>query len=121
MEASALRAGSRTFDLGPASVIPLGEGKLFEVAGLAVAIFRSRTGELYAAQAACPHRRGPLADGLLGGTLVICPLHGFRFDLSTGQPVGNDCKPIETYRVELGTGGEILLTLEPRHSLEPRH
>ncbi len=104
----------RVHDLGPATRIPLGEGKVFEVEGLAVAVFRTRDGAFHATQAACPHRQGPLADGMLGGGRVVCPLHGFKFDLATGKPVGNDCRALQTYRVELGERGDILLVLESR-------
>jgi nitrite reductase (NADH) small subunit len=48
-------------------------------------VFHLRDGGVLATQAACPHRGGPLADGIIGGTIVICPLHGKRFDLATGQ------------------------------------
>lgn len=102
---------SSTVNLGPVSLIPIGEGKSFSVASLEVAVFRTRTGDLYATQARCSHRGGPLADGNLGGTIVQCPLHGYKFDLTCGSPVGNDCRPIQTLRVEASPSGDILLHL----------
>jgi nitrite reductase (NADH) small subunit len=99
------------FDLGPAERIPPGEGKTFHVAGRAVAVFRTRSGALHATQAACPHRQGPLADGLLDEQRVICPLHSFKFDLSTGAAAGNDCGALTVYSVKLGPRGQILLDL----------
>jgi nitrite reductase (NADH) small subunit len=99
------------FDLGPAERIPPGEGKTFHVAGRAVAVFRTRAGELHATQAACPHRQGPLSDGLVDERRVICPLHAFKFDLATGAAVGNDCGALAVYRVKLGARGQILLDL----------
>ncbi|MDE2788724.1 MAG: FAD-dependent oxidoreductase [Chloroflexota bacterium] len=71
-------------NLGNAAQIPLGEGRRFDIDGVGIAVFRSRRGRVYAAQAECPHRAGPLADGLLGGEALICPLHNFR---STWPPV----------------------------------
>ena len=56
--------------------------------GRDVAVFRCRSGEVYATEAECPHRGGPLADGLVGSHSVICPLHGFVFDLRTGEAAG---------------------------------
>ncbi|WP_437996172.1 Rieske 2Fe-2S domain-containing protein [Sorangium sp. So ce185] len=99
------------FNLGPLGQIPEGEGKAFHVGGYEVAVFRTRAGELFAVQARCPHREGPLADGLLGGNVVQCPLHGLAFDLSTGHPIGAECSALACFRVELSASGEILLRL----------
>jgi nitrite reductase (NADH) small subunit len=98
--------------LGPIDRIPLGEGKTFEAGERKVAVFRLRNGELFATQALCPHKSGPLADGVVGGGAVICPLHGYKYDLATGQPRGHGCPALQTYRVELGESGEMLLHLE---------
>ena len=49
----------------------------------AIAIFRAAAG-WFALDAACPHRGGPLADGIVCDSAVICPLHDRRFDLATG-------------------------------------
>jgi nitrite reductase (NADH) small subunit len=71
--------------IGHLSQIPSGQGRQFDIEGRLVAVFHLRSGGVHATQAACPHRGGPLADGIIGGTSVICPLHGKRFDLATGQ------------------------------------
>jgi nitrite reductase (NADH) small subunit len=98
-------------NLGPIGRIPLGEGREYQVAGELIAVFRERQGSLYAVQAECPHRAGPLADGIIGGGKVICPLHALKFDLVTGGPVGHECASLKTYSVELNDRDEILLTL----------
>ncbi len=98
-------------NLGPAERIPPGEGRVFTVGGLRVAIFRTRDGSVHATQADCPHRQGPLADGLLGGGLVVCPLHGRKWELATGAPVGNDCPPLATYPVAVSDTGDLVLLL----------
>jgi nitrite reductase (NADH) small subunit len=99
--------------LGPLSRIPLGEGRVYAVAGENIAVFRMRSGEVYAVQAACPHRGGPLADGLIGGTTLICPLHSWKFDLTTGQALFGDCG-IKTYQVYVDTDEQIVLLQDPR-------
>jgi nitrite reductase (NADH) small subunit len=71
--------------IGHLSQIPRGEGRQFDIDGRLVAVFHLRDGGVYATQAACPHRGGPLADGIIGGTTVICPLHQKKFDLATGE------------------------------------
>ena len=96
--------------LGPVEQIPLGEGRVFEVGETRIAVFRTRQGEVYATQAACPHREGPLADGIIGGRQIVCPLHAYKFDLATGKPVGNDCAALRTYAVTLSENRDILLS-----------
>jgi nitrite reductase (NADH) small subunit len=98
-------------NLGPVDRIPIGEGREFEVEGELIAVFRARDGGVFGAQARCPHRDGHLADGVIGGGLVVCPLHTFRFEMATGKPVGNDCPTLKTYRVTINEEGEIVLSL----------
>ncbi|MDQ6778693.1 MAG: Rieske 2Fe-2S domain-containing protein [Actinomycetota bacterium] len=69
------------------SDVPLLEGRRASVDGRPIALFRL-PGGWAATDAACPHRGGPLADGLLTGRCVACPLHGSRFDLQTGAQIG---------------------------------
>jgi len=100
-----------TFNLGSVEKIPLGEGREYQVAGCLIAIFRERSGALFATQARCPHRDGHLADGIIGAGRVICPLHAFKFELSTGRPLLCSCPSLATYSVRLNQDGEILLTV----------
>jgi nitrite reductase (NADH) small subunit len=96
--------------LGPLRLIPPGEGRNFDVAGERVAVFHTRSGEVFATQANCPHKNGPLADGLVGGTTVICPLHAWKFNLSTGEPLLGSCK-LKTYPVRVTPDGLIVIIL----------
>jgi nitrite reductase (NADH) small subunit len=98
------------FTLGPLHLIPPGEGRSFEVAGEHVAVFRTRAGEVFATQARCPHKNGPLADGLTGGRALICPLHAWKFDLSTGEQVAGSCR-LTTYPVSVTSDGKIVLKI----------
>ena len=70
--------------LGRLDRIPPGQGRAFVVDSREVAVFRQRDGKLFAVANRCPHRQGPLAEGVAGGGKVICPLHGHKFDLSSG-------------------------------------
>ncbi len=92
--------------VGDIAQLPYGEGRTYQVGGRRLALFRTRAGEVFATQAQCPHRGGPLADGLVGGTNVICPLHERTFDLRTGQGPEPECT-IEVYSVSLGPEGKI--------------
>jgi nitrite reductase (NADH) small subunit len=97
------------FELGPLARIPLGEGRIYVVGDRQVAVFRTRSGDVFATQAWCPHERGPLADGLIGGGRIICPLHAYRFDLASGRPLGNDCTALRTYPISVDEHGELIL------------
>jgi nitrite reductase (NADH) small subunit len=104
-------------DLGPVEAIPPGEGRTCVVDGQEVAVFRTREGEVLAVQARCPHRGGPLADGLVGSGTVVCPLHAHRFDLRTGDPVGRECPALTTYAIEVTPEGRLLLAPAPRREV----
>ena len=96
--------------LGPLAAIPEGEGRTFVVDGRRLAVFRGRDGAVFATQAECPHKGGPLADGLLGSGTLICPLHSLKFDLTTGKALNSDCS-LRTYAVSLSDNGQLLVDL----------
>ena len=99
----------RIVRIGHLSSIPTGEGRVFQAGPLSIAVFHSRSGDVFASEPRCPHRQGPLADGIVGDHKVICPLHAFVFDLSSGQPVGNSCVAIKTYPVTVTEEGQIFV------------
>ena len=85
-------------NLGSVEHIALGQGRCFMVGVHEVAIFRTRTGQLFAVENSCPHRGGPLSEGIVGHAQVVCPLHGHKFDLATGQgSEGHEC--VKTFKV----------------------
>ncbi len=96
--------------LGPFDAIPPGEGRAYEAAGVRVAVFHTRDGRVFAVQADCPHRGGPLADGLTGGGTLICPLHSWKFDLETGAALSGECG-LKTYQARVNGAGSIVLAL----------
>lgn len=106
-----MSATATAFPLGSIDAIPVGEGRVYLVDGREVAVFRCRNGEVHATEARCPHKGGPLADGLVGGHSVICPLHGFAFDLRTGEARGHACERLVTHGVTVSAAGEISLDL----------
>jgi len=97
-------------DVGPLDEIPPGEGRTYAVAGEQVAVFRLRDGSLRAIDAVCPHRGGPLADGLIDEQVVVCPLHGHMFDTSTGCEVGGSGMTVRSFPVA-AVDGSIRLNL----------
>lgn len=83
--------------------VPVGEGRAVEVDGRRIAIFQTRHG-WYALDQRCPHKGGPLTDGILADGCVICPLHDRRFDLQTGRCQTDPPMRVAAYRVELHDG-----------------
>jgi len=107
-----------SLDLGPLDAIPPGEGRKYALRTLRIAVFRTRTGEVYATQASCPHREGPLADGLVGGRCIVCPLHGFKFDLATGAAIGHACGDLAVYAVSVDADRRMRLRIPGRPGKE---
>ncbi|MFO0701036.1 MAG: Rieske (2Fe-2S) protein [Nitrospira sp.] len=70
------------------SDIPPGTGRTVEIAGVWVALFNV-DGTFYAIDNACPHAGGPLGEGKLRGTDVECPWHGWKFNVVSGERIGN--------------------------------
>jgi len=83
----------RTVELAP------GKSRAVQVNGEEVAVFNVN-GKFFATQGACTHQGGPLSEGNLDETMVICPLHGSCFDVTTGEVLqGPATRPLKTYRV----------------------
>ena len=104
------RVGPSCVRLGPVDKVPPGQGRCFVVGGKEISIFRQRDGQLFAVDNRCPHRQGPLSEGLLGAGKVICPLHAHTFDLTSGKGP-NDQETLRVYPVR-EQGGELLLEVE---------
>ena len=100
----------KTLNLGSVEKVPKGQGFCFIVGGREIAVFRQRDGKLFATQNRCPHKQGPLSEGLVGGEKVICPLHAHKFDLGTGEgPEPKECLQVYPVREEKG---DILISLD---------
>ena len=86
--------------------MPLRGARRIATADGAVAIFRTGDGRVFALKDQCPHKHGPLSQGIVHGHSVACPLHNWVIDLATGQPTGADagkgCTPVVPVMVEGG-------------------
>ena len=96
-------------DLGPLDSVPMGEGRTVVVGDRSIAIFRPRSGNVYATQADCPHLGGPLGDGILTGDSIVCPLHEMKFDLVTGEPSRMLCDRLKTYELRVSPDDRMIL------------
>lgn len=96
--------------------VPRGEGRVVVVDGVRIAVFHA-AGGWFAVAASCPHRGGPLADGIVSDTTVTCPLHDRRFDLATGAAL-DGCAAVDAYRVDV-VGGTVLIDAARAHAGAP--
>ncbi|WP_179378755.1 nitrite reductase small subunit NirD [Jannaschia marina] len=95
-------------DIAALDDIPLRGARKLRTAHGCVAVFRTGADTVHALDDRCPHRGGPLSEGIVHGTSVTCPLHNWVFDLNTGAAQGADEGKVATYpcRVE---GGRVLI------------
>lgn len=77
-------------DIGHIDEIPIRGARKIKTPLGCVAVFRTAENEVFAATDSCPHKGGPLSEGIVHGQSVTCPLHNWVFDLSTGQAAGED-------------------------------
>ncbi len=69
-----------------------------------IAVFRTASDEVFAMKDECPHKQGPLSQGIVHGTSVTCPLHNWKIDLASGEALGPDegCTNVFPVKVENG-------------------
>ena len=69
-----------------------------------IALFRNASDEVFAMKDECPHKKGPLSQGIVHGTSVTCPLHNWKIDLATGEALGPDegCTNVFPVKIEKG-------------------
>ena len=94
-------------DIGALEDIPIRGARKVKTKLGCVAVFRTDEETVYATSNTCPHKGGPLVEGIVHGQSVTCPLHNWVFDLNTGEAKGEDGR-IATYPVRLD-GDRILL------------
>ncbi len=89
----------------------LGSRRVARPQGLDIAVFRNDAGDVFALLDRCPHKGGPLSQGIVFGTSVACPLHNWTIGLCDGQAAAPDegCTPKFAVRVE---DGQVYLRLD---------
>lgn len=95
-------------DVGAIADIPRQGGRVVKTRGGCIALFRTAEDEVFALDDRCPHRGGPLSEGIVHGRGVTCPLHAWVFDLTTGEAQGADSGRVATYPVRVD-GGRVML------------
>ncbi|WP_146588202.1 nitrite reductase small subunit NirD [Puniceibacterium confluentis] len=95
-------------DIGALDDIPQRGARVIKTQVGCVALFRTGDDQVFAVSDTCPHKGGPLSEGIVHGHKVTCPLHNWVFSLETGEAQGADSGSIPTYPVQV-EAGRILL------------
>ncbi|MHA7772334.1 nitrite reductase small subunit NirD [Roseibium sp. M-1] len=97
--------------IGELADIPREGARVVRTASGCIAVFRTADDEVFALDDRCPHKGGPLSQGIVHGLSVTCPLHNWVFDLTTGLARGADegAVPVTAARVE---DGKVLLAAD---------
>jgi nitrite reductase (NADH) small subunit len=82
----------------------LGARVLEREGGDNIAVFRTANGRVFALRDRCPHRGGPLSQGIVAGETVTCPLHGWNLGLDSGEARAPDVGCVATYPVRVEEG-----------------
>ena len=91
--------------------IPSMGSRVVETGDIQIAVFRTADDQVFAIRNACPHKGGPLSEGIVHGTSVTCPLHNWKIDLASGEALGPDegCTNVFPAKVE---DGKVYLSLD---------
>jgi nitrite reductase (NADH) small subunit len=76
-----------------------------------IAVFRTGDDKVFATEDRCPHKGGPLSQGIVHGTLVTCPLHNWVISVETGKAQGADEGQVRIIPIKV-EGGELFMVLD---------
>ncbi|WP_339852085.1 nitrite reductase small subunit NirD [uncultured Nisaea sp.] len=102
------------FTIGRLSDIPRRGARQVVLPRGPIAVFRTQTDEVYAIDDKCPHKGGPLSQGIVHDGAVTCPLHNWVIDLQTGGAMGADQGCVRTYEVRKDADGLVSVALSDR-------
>ncbi len=91
-------------DIGALADIPRQGARVVRTAKGCVAVFRTADDGVFALDDRCPHKGGPLSQGIVHGTSVTCPLHNLVIALPTGEAQGADEGRVRTYTLKVEAG-----------------
>jgi nitrite reductase (NADH) small subunit len=90
--------------IGHISDIPLRGARCVKTPQGKIAVFRTSENEVFAIEDHCPHKGGPLSQGIVHGSSVTCPLHNWVISLETGKALGADEGEVRTIQVRNDDG-----------------
>jgi nitrite reductase (NADH) small subunit len=95
-------------DVGALDDVPRRGGRVVRTPRGCIAVFRAADDAVFALDDRCPHKGGPLSNGIVHGHSVTCPLHNWVFAMATGEAQGTDDGRVRTHAVRV-VAGRILL------------
>jgi nitrite reductase (NADH) small subunit len=95
-------------DIGALDGVPMRGARVIKTSTGCIAVFRTGANEAFALEDRCPHRGGPLSQGIVHGTSVTCPLHNWVFSLTTGEAQGADKGVARTIPLRIENGRLLL-------------
>ena len=98
-------------DIGALTDIPARGGRVVKTPAGCIAVFRAFDDTVFALDDRCPHKGGPLSDGIVHGHSVTCPLHGLVIDLATGAAPKPEEGAVRTHEIRV-EAGRLLLSAE---------
>ncbi|MEF9601204.1 nitrite reductase small subunit NirD [Paracoccus sp. PXZ] len=98
-------------DIGALDEIPRQGARVIRTAQGCVAVFRTLDDRVFALDDRCPHKGGPLSEGIVHGDRVTCPLHNWVFDMNSGAAQGADEGAVRTWPVRVEQG-RVLISAE---------
>lgn len=101
------------FEIGTLEDIPRLGSRVLNTERGRIAIFRTSDDQVFAIRDNCPHKAGPLSQGIVSGTTVTCPLHNWKIDLKTGEALGPDQGCSNTYEVIKKDDGRLYMKTQP--------
>ena len=97
--------------IGSVSEIPRRGARCVDTPAGKIAVFRTGRDQVFAIDDHCPHKGGPLSQGIVHGAAVTCPLHNWVISLETGKALGADQGAVRTIPVKV-EGGRIFIALD---------
>lgn len=91
-------------DLGLLDDIPVRGARVVKAPQGCIAVFRTAENEVFAIEDRCPHKGGPLSQGIVHGQSVTCPLHNWVISLANGEAQGADKGKVKTIPVKVENG-----------------
>jgi nitrite reductase (NADH) small subunit len=111
-QAEKLMVADNWIEVGSVTDIPKLGARVVRTADGDIAVFRTADDEVFALRDKCPHKGGPLSQGIVHGKRVACPLHDWKIHLDSGMAVAPDEGCAARFPVSV-EDGKIMLSLTP--------
>ena len=108
-------AKDQWLDIAALEDIPRRGSRILKLPETCIAVFRTVDDQVFALRDQCPHKQGPLSQGIVHGASVTCPLHNWVISLETGMAQGADEGQVPTFATRIENGRVLLSGDSLRH------